>query len=126
MASENGDDRGIDGVVEGVRRAPVGEQDAEHGDEDRAASQQDTRTGTGGGGQQGPAGPRAFHEAPLRKVPSHYPGMALTVFIGRAGRDMCDPLGRDPRCGRVKWLHMPLIRLSRYASVGGADLRKEA
>jgi len=35
-------------------------------------------------------------------------------------------LGRDPRSGRTKWLHMPLIRLSRYASVGGADLRKEA
>ena len=61
----------------GVRRALVGEQDAEHGDEDRAASQQDTRPGTGGGGQQGPAGPRAFHEAPLEESPLTLSGHGL-------------------------------------------------
>jgi hypothetical protein len=50
MAGEPGDDRGVDGVVEPVRRVLAGEHEAEHGDEDRAASQQDTRPRTGGGG----------------------------------------------------------------------------
>ena len=76
MAGEPGDDRGVDGPVEPVRRALPGEQDTEHGDEDRAAGQQDTRPGAGGGGQQGPAGPRAFHEAPLEESPITLPGMS--------------------------------------------------
>ena len=50
MAGEPGDDRGVDGVVEPVRRVLAGEHEAEYGDEDRAAGQQDTRPRTGGGG----------------------------------------------------------------------------
>jgi hypothetical protein len=38
----------------------------------------------------------------------------------------CRGLGRGPRSGRAKWLYTPLIRPFRYASVGGADLRKDA
>jgi hypothetical protein len=34
--------------------------------------------------------------------------------------------GAWPKSGRAKWLYTPLIRLSGYASVGGADLRKDA
>ena len=44
--AKTGDDRGIDGSVEGVRRAPPGEQDAEHGDKDRAAGEHG-RSGAG-------------------------------------------------------------------------------
>ena len=50
MAGEPGDDRGVDGMVEPVRRVLAGEHGAEHGDEDRAAGQHDTRPGAGGGG----------------------------------------------------------------------------
>jgi hypothetical protein len=50
MTGEPGDDRGVDGVVEPVRRVLAGEHEAEDGDEDRAADQQDTRPGTGGCG----------------------------------------------------------------------------
>ena len=81
MAGEPGDDRRVDGAVKPVRRALVREQGAEHRDEDRAASEQDTRPGTGGGGQQGPAGPRAFHEPPREK--SHHPIRACPVCLHR-------------------------------------------
>jgi len=64
MAGKPGDDRGVDGMVEAVRHVLAGEHGAEHGDEDRAAGQQDTSPGAGGGGEQGQAGPRAFHEPP--------------------------------------------------------------
>jgi hypothetical protein len=37
-----------------------------------------------------------------------------------------NPFGVRPKIGRAKWLYTPLIRMFRYASVGGADLRKEA
>lgn len=50
VAGEPGDDRDVDGVVEPVRRVLAGEHGAEHGDEDRAACQQDTSPGARGGG----------------------------------------------------------------------------
>jgi hypothetical protein len=42
----------------------------------------------------------------------------------RKSREAC--FGAWPKIWPGEWLHLPLIRLSRYASVGGADLRKEA
>jgi len=62
---------------------------------------------------------------PLAEVSSPYPGRS-DVYTGGQRKSRGLALGRDPRSSRAKWLHMPLIRLSRYASVGGADLRKEA
>jgi hypothetical protein len=50
MAGEPRDDRGVGGVVEPVRGVLAGEHGTEHGDDDRAAGQQDTSPGARGGG----------------------------------------------------------------------------
>ena len=58
MVAEPANDRRVNGVVELVRRGLMRKKYAEHGDENRAASQQRAGPGTDGGSQERQTGPQ--------------------------------------------------------------------
>jgi hypothetical protein len=57
MTPGPGNNRSVDGAIEPIRLGLMGEQDAEHGYEDRAASQQHAGPSTDRASQHGPAEP---------------------------------------------------------------------
>src|SRR5437867_3968295 len=86
-----------------------------------AASKSRADAARGGGPDPVPSMRPPSEESPLTLS-----RQGIYVYIGRERNDRYLPLGRDPRSGRAKWLCAPSRRLSSYASVGGADLRKDA